>query len=159
MSGIKRKPNTKCLICHKPLYRRPSELKSTLNRSFCSKECFGVSCRRESPCLICKSPILAGLNKKTCSRQCANIHRTGIKYKLNQPKDKVKSQRALKMRLISKRGKFCERCGYSKIEILEVHHKDRDRKNNELDNLELICPNCHSEEHFLKNRKKYGGVA
>ena len=42
----------------------------------------------------------------------------------------------------------CDRCGYSKKpEILGVHHKDRDRKNNELSNLEISCPNCHSEEH------------
>ncbi len=45
----------------------------------------------------------------------------------------------------------CEECGYDKHpEILQVHHKDRNRKNNSLDNFQLLCPNCHSEEHFLK---------
>lgn len=43
----------------------------------------------------------------------------------------------------------CARCGYDKYpEILEVHHKDCNRENNNLENLELICPNCHQEEHF-----------
>ncbi len=52
----------------------------------------------------------------------------------------------------------CERCGYKKFEILQIHHRDRDREHNALKNLELICPNCHYEEHYLqkswlKNKK------
>jgi predicted HNH restriction endonuclease len=27
---------------------------------------------------------------------------------------------------------------------LEIHHKDGNNSNNELSNLEIICPNCHS---------------
>lgn len=50
--------------------------------------------------------------------------------------------------LINLRGHQCECCKNTewlnqKI-ILEVHHKDGDHLNNELDNLELLCPNCHS---------------
>lgn len=42
----------------------------------------------------------------------------------------------------------CQRCGYdTHPEILGVHHKDRNRKNNHSDNLEVLCPNCHSIEH------------
>jgi hypothetical protein len=94
---------------------------------------------------------LSGLNKKTCSRACANKYRTGIKYKLGRPsKSKVKSQQLLKLRLLKIRGEKCEKCDYSKYEILQVHHKDRNRNNNELNNLALICPNCHYEEHFLE---------
>jgi 5-methylcytosine-specific restriction endonuclease McrA len=69
---------------------------------------------------------------------------------MNRPKDKVKTQQALKFRLLESRGKFCERCGYDTYEILQVHHKDRDRNNSDLENLELICPNCHCKEHYLK---------
>lgn len=56
----------------------------------------------------------------------------------------------LKLRLLNQRGRVCERCGYNKYEILQVHHKDKNRDNNELNNLELICPNCHYEEHLLE---------
>lgn len=42
----------------------------------------------------------------------------------------------------------CESCGNSywlnKKLPLELHHKDGDHFNNELDNLEILCPNCHS---------------
>ena len=50
--------------------------------------------------------------------------------------------------LIALRGHQCERCGLTKwLEQpikLEIHHKNGDRSNNELDNLEILCPNCHS---------------
>lgn len=51
--------------------------------------------------------------------------------------------------LIEIRGHQCECCkekywNNQKI-TLQVHHKDGDRKNNELENLQLLCPNCHSQ--------------
>lgn len=146
----KRTPNTNCLICNKPIYKRPSEIRGKRGHVFCSMICYGVFCRKEKPCLICGKLILAGLNKKTCSRDCANTHRTGIKYRINRPKDKVVSQRALKIRLLNLKGKVCERCNYDKYEILQIHHKNRNKDNNSVRNLELICPNCHFEEHFLE---------
>ena len=115
--------------------------------------------RKESPCVVCGKMILAGLNKKTCSRSCANRHRAGMKYIGRPRKDKVQASRSIKLRLLETRGEQCERCSYNKYEILQVHHKDRDRRNNVLDNLELICPNCHYEEHFLeKSWLNKGGV-
>ncbi|MBU2101344.1 HNH endonuclease [Patescibacteria group bacterium] len=147
----KRKPNTECVICRNPIYRRPSEIQKNRSRVFCSQACYGKACRKEKPCIVCGALILAGLNKKTCSRGCANKHREGIKYGIGRPKDKVKTQRSLKIRLLGLRGKQCEKCSYNKFEILNVHHKNRDNKDNRLENLELICPNCHAEEHYLKN--------
>ena len=146
----RRKPNIQCLRCSKPIYRRPVELKRNGGRAFCGLVCYGIFCRKEKPCIVCKSPILASAHKKTCSRSCSNKHRTGIQYKIGRPRDKVVSQRQLKVRLLIQKGGNCERCGYAKQEILHVHHKDRDRNNNALSNLELICPNCHYEEHYLE---------
>jgi hypothetical protein len=31
-----------------------------------------------------------------------------------------------------------------------VHHRDRNRTHNDEENLELLCPNCHYEEHYLE---------
>ena len=144
----KRNPNAKCLTCNKPIYRRPAERQK--GRVFCSQNCYGKEIRKEKPCTVCGKPILASANKKTCSRACANKNRTGILYLGRPKKDKVKNLRGLKLRLMEIRGHMCERCGYGKTEILNVHHKDRNRSHNELGNLELICPNCHAEEHYLE---------
>lgn len=62
--------------------------------------------------------------------------------------------------LISIRGRKCENCGIEewlgKPINLEVHHIDGDRSNNSLDNLQLLCPNCHSyTENFRKSRFKH----
>ena len=148
----KRKPNTKCKICGKQIYRRPSEIERFEGRVFCSAKCYGISCRRETACAVCGKMILAGLNKKTCSRSCANKNREGVLYKIGRPKDKVFTLRAIKVRLLKERGSKCERCSYNKSEILQVHHKNRNKTDNSLENLELICPNCHYEEHHLQEK-------
>jgi 5-methylcytosine-specific restriction endonuclease McrA len=53
------------------------------------------------------------------------------------------------------RGYECEMCGISKWEgttiPLEVHHIDGDCLNNEMDNLMLLCPNCHSITKHWRN--------
>lgn len=35
---------------------------------------------------------------------------------------------------------------------LEVHHKDGNKRNNKLENLEILCPNCHSLTDTYKNK-------
>lgn len=146
---FQRKPNTVCKICGKSIYRRPVLLRQSSGRAFCSKYCFGIFCRREHPCVICGKPILGSLHKKTCSRVCANKNRYGIHYKIGRPKDKAKTFPALKEKLLKIRGRKCERCSYSIAEVLQIHHRDRNRGNNSLHNLEVLCPNCHFEEHLL----------
>jgi hypothetical protein len=146
--AYKRNPNTNCSICKKEIYRRPIEIKR--GKVFCSVVCAGIRCRKEVSCLMCGKLILAGLNKKTCNRICANKYRTGIKYKIGRPRDKARTFRVIKLRLLEEKGNSCTRCTYNKYEILQVHHKDRNRNNNKLNNLELICPNCHYEEHLLE---------
>lgn len=43
----------------------------------------------------------------------------------------------------------CERCGFKAVDRcqLDVHHIDRDRKNNNIENLLTLCSNCHRLEH------------
>ena len=63
---------------------------------------------------------------------------------------KLENTSNLKKRLIKDEIKKhqCECCGLSewvseKIP-LELHHRDGDRTNNTIENLELLCPNCHA---------------
>lgn len=50
--------------------------------------------------------------------------------------------------IVALRGHKCEQCGLEtwleKPITLEVHHKDGNHLNNDLNNLMLLCPNCHS---------------
>lgn len=42
--------------------------------------------------------------------------------------------------------KFCEGCG--ELNNLQLHHKDRNRQNNDDTNLETLCAKCHTAEHI-----------
>lgn len=44
--------------------------------------------------------------------------------------------------------KNCSKCDIQNIDLrfFDVNHKDGDHENNSLDNLELLCPNCHRIE-------------
>lgn len=45
--------------------------------------------------------------------------------------------------------KVCERCEYAQHEAaIIVHHKDRNRSNNDVTNLEILCANCHAIERY-----------
>lgn len=70
----------------------------------------------------------------------------------------------LKKRLIDEGYKEdkCEICGWNKRRLgekytpCELHHKDGNRTNHKLENLQLLCPNCHSltSTHRAKNITK-----
>lgn len=113
----------------------------------CSRECYHDNRRNTSKepriCIQCNSsyPATKGSGKKFCSLKCFHIQKI---------KDVPVSYAAAR-KSIKKSGELshCERCGYKENpHILGIHHKDRDRKNNSRDNLEVLCPNCHSLEHL-----------
>lgn len=61
--------------------------------------------------------------------------------------------------LIALRGRKCENCGLETwLEQpinLEIHHINGDRSDNRLENLLILCPNCHSyTENFCQKTKK-----
>jgi len=46
----------------------------------------------------------------------------------------------------------CVICGFNKI--VEIHHLDHNHKNNSLDNLTGLCPNCHKMLHHRDYQKE-----
>lgn len=54
----------------------------------------------------------------------------------------------------------CEKCGFVAIDKcqLDVHHIDRNHKNNHVDNLLTLCANCHRLEH-IKDRLVWGHLS
>lgn len=137
------------------------------NSKFCSRRCFsdGNIDRDEFICPICgvkfdrnKSQVKRSRSGiQFCGRKCKDIGQrieSGI-VAIQPPHYKSSSQFGASYRVFAFRHypHVCNRCGYDKYEdVLEVHHKDRNRSNNSVDNLEILCPTCHCEEHFLNKK-------
>lgn len=66
----------------------------------------------------------------------------------------------LKKRLIEEglKENKCEKCGINEWNgeelCLELHHIDGNHYNNNLSNLQILCPNCHSQTKSFRGRKK-----
>ena len=75
-------------------------------------------------------------------------------FKPNSPKKNGKTLAPL----IALRGRKCENCGLEEwlgqSIALEVHHIDGDRSNNSLENLQILCPNCHAQTENWRKRDK-----
>ena len=62
--------------------------------------------------------------------------------------------------LIEKNGPKCFNCNWSEVNVhtgkvpIELDHKDGNCSNNKLDNLRLLCPNCHSLTSTYKGSNK-----
>ncbi len=49
----------------------------------------------------------------------------------------------------------CNRKTWNKKKIpLELHHKDGNSNNNSLENITLLCPNCHAQTENYKSKNK-----
>lgn len=77
-----------------------------------------------------------------CSTSCANTMNNHLfKTGENHPSYKGTNYR---QKAFDRYEHKCVVCGYDEDErILEVHHIDEDRSNNDISNLCILCPNCH----------------
>lgn len=96
------------------------------------------------------------IKKMLLDKQLDYSHFTGNTVKQNEL---LSSSVYLKKRLYELRGYKCESCGLTQwldqSIPLELHHKDGNRNNNDLNNLILLCPNCHAltDNYRGKNHK------
>lgn len=79
--------------------------------------------------------------KITCSHSCSNTY-----FKTNPSAVNTNYRK----RALKHYGAKCKYCGDTRKYVLQVHHIDQNRKNNKLENLEVLCANCHLEVHYLK---------
>ncbi len=85
-----------------------------------------------------------------CNNDCkmefykANPHIRGI-FAGHNGKSVKSNYRNIAFNLLEHR---CHICKYDRFEdVLQVHHIDHNRKNNDISNLVIVCPTCHSEIH------------
>lgn len=137
MKKPNRKPNTQCCICFAPLYRRPSDLKRSKN-SYCDKHLKEHAKNREKG----KEEYRRSVYKKYI--------REWKQGKQNGMKGKSSISGHIRRYLFERAENKCEKCSWAKtnpttgLVPLEVNHIDGNHKNNKEENLELLCPNCHS---------------
>ena len=105
-------------------------------------------------CLNCKKIIKS--KNKFCSILCQKNYqykdyiRRWKENKVSGIRGEYQISNHIKTYLFNKYNNKCARCGWGEKNLytgkipLEVEHIDGNYKNNNEDNLTLLCPNCHS---------------
>ena len=104
----------------KKIYRTPRDIKNSKSKKFfCSFSCHCAWENKNVRCGINAPNWIAG---ESAYRDLISRHKIPVK---------------------------CIKCGISDKRVLIVHHKDGNRKNNNIENLERLCCNCHAIVHSL----------
>lgn len=142
-------------------------------KNFCS-----LSCRNSNPKTEEQKKRISEIMKNSEKFKQANIRGRNINItKLKEAQIKRKktwedkllledfdklSYERLRKRIILEQKEKCNRCGLNewlgeKIS-LELEHIDGNNENNERENLEVLCPNCHSLTKTWRGRNKKNRV-
>ena len=107
-----------CAKCGKQIRRRPSQIaRSKTGLQFCSQACHNQAQTLEFGIQAVHLPHYTNYDTSRSYRRKALAH-----Y-----------------------GKTCQRCGYDAVEkMLDAHHRDGNRQNNKVTNLEVLCVWCHA---------------
>lgn len=146
-----------CKYCGKPFTEKYSKWS---NGDFCSKSCS----RKFSHTFINKEKLsekmkkisqLNPLSKEEIEKRVKTFNNT-IKERLMNTNWSSLSEEQVKKRLFFEQEGKCNKCGNSEWlgqQIsLELEHKDGNHNNNSRDNVELLCPNCHSQTDTYRGR-------
>lgn len=167
-----------CKYCGKPI---PFEERN--RKEFCNQSCSASynnirrngNTERKSPdpnkkyyCLSCGKELKysSSSNMKFCNQKCMNDYK--YKQYIESWKEGKEDGRAglydisnhIRRYFFEKYNSSCQICGWNKVNPhtgkvpLQLHHIDGDCLNNKEENLQLLCPNCHSlTENFGSSNK------
>lgn len=155
----------KCKICGDEFRTKPFFLKNGGGK-YCSPECHHAGLRKGEmkKCFECgketyKKPQQLERSKsgkffcsKSCQTRWRNREFVGPKHaNYTEGKHSYRS-------ILSRHGvpKICMLCRTKDSRVLAVHHIDKNRKNNRLNNLAWLCNNCHFlVHHYDVERERF----
>lgn len=152
----------KCKVCKQEFITKPFYVAKGQGK-FCSIKCRGLDMRKgkEIECFLCRKKVYKskGDLKKSksgkyfCSKSCQTKWRN---QEFIGPKHGNWNGGRSSYRSVLGRHnipKICKLCGNSDERVMAVHHLDKDRYNNKVENLVWLCHNCHHLVHHYKEGK------
>lgn len=134
-------------------YKKQKRFAGSKQEHYCSTACFNKDkLRIKVECAHCgvqfyKQP--SKINTKSGMHFCCREHKDiGQSYlKDIQPSHYGTGNSSYRKKAFKLLNNICDLCGYSNVDALEVHHKDKNRDNNDISNLQILCANCHTLTH------------
>lgn len=120
---------------------------------------------KQFKCINCNKEIpfkwYGGCKHKYCNNKCQGEYQYNTITFPRFNRGEIKERPLLRKILTNTRGYKCNCCGitswHNKPITLQVNHIDGNCTNNMPENLELICPNCHSQTDTFGARNKGNG--
>jgi len=149
-----------CKTCSK-------ELTGKWQKEYCSRGCSNTSRKKIRLCKNCDKELHAG--KVYCSVKCQQDYqqKTWVQSWINGEIEGSAGTWHISGRirrwLHEQSNNSCTKCGWNKVNeytgkvSLQVNHIDGNWKNHRPENLELICPNCHTLTENYGARNKGNG--
>ncbi len=162
-----------CEFCKSTFLTRKGKRGET--RRFCSSKCFKQhrehNCQVEIQCSRCKTKFRKATSKLSsskhgvyfCSRKCKeftqSMHGDGLG--IRPPHYGSGNDSFILNDFYKNNVQNGCKCGEKTKYLMQVHHMDGNRNNNRLDNLEIVCANCHIKRHltFLNGEWVYSTKA
>lgn len=106
-------------------------------------------------CLFCGKALTSG-QTKYCSQSCSVAGRRAqavqdwLEGKATGTKADGSISQTVRNYLLEQHNYKCEKCGWGEVNPtthkvpLEIHHIDGNYLNNSIENLQVLCPNCHA---------------
>lgn len=155
-----------CKVCSRKFQVKPSHISRGWGK-YCSRVCTAAGSKkgRETSCAVCGKKTYRTLRdlKRSesgyyfCGKSCQTLWRNQLYSgeKHSNFKHGTASYREKMKRSTVK--KLCGLCKIADMRVLAVHHKDKNRRNNSIENLVYLCHNCHHLVHrYPQERNKLG---
>lgn len=114
-------------------------------------------------CINCGKSVKYGRTKsnKYCSNGCQCEYRFLTEILPRFKSGLLWNRKTIRKCLIHLIGDHCHQCGIvdwnGENLTFQVDHKNGDPSDNDPDNLQLVCPNCHSQSPYFSGRNKGSG--